>query len=95
MKKGLKVTLIIIVIILLFGIITGVVDYGRTKDNKPPIFTVKLSDGKTGKITYLGIGYKVVGYWGVSINEPFEQNISLKFGSWFMKFEIPKDNENK
>lgn len=95
MKKSLKITLIIVAIILLFGITTGIIDHKRIIDNKEPIFTIKLVNGATGKITYLGMGYKVIRYCGVSINEPFKSNIGLKYGSWFMTYELPKDDGNK
>lgn len=97
MKKGFKIAIVIIDIVLLLAIITGVIDYRRIKDNKAPIFTIKLASEEEGKITYIGLGYKVIGYWGVSIHEPFENNMGLKFGSWFMKYEgsFDKDNENK
>ena len=33
--------------------------------------------------------YKVVRYVGVSPDEPYESNIGVKMGSWFMKYENP------
>ncbi len=41
------------------------------------------------KVTYWGLGYKVVRYVGVSHNEPYKNNIGVKMGSLFMKYEKP------
>ena len=47
------------------------------------------------KVTYWGLGYKVIRYTSVSPYESFKSNRGVKFGSWFMKYEIEKDRENK
>ena len=39
-------------------------------------------------MTYWGLGYKVIRYVGVSPNEPYENNIGVKMGSWFMRYEL-------
>lgn len=43
------------------------------------------------------MGYKVIRYVGVSPNELYENNIGVKMGSWFMKYELPEPDstENK
>ena len=41
---------------------------------------------------YWGLGYKVIRYVGVSPKEPYENNIGVKMGSWFMQYELPKSN---
>lgn len=44
-------------------------------------------------MTYWGLGYKVIRYVGVSPNEPYESNIGVKMGNWFMKYKLPIDSE--
>lgn len=94
MKKKYKIILSIVAIVVLIGLITSIFDYSRFKENKEPIFCIKLSNGSTGKIIYIGLGYKVIRYTGVSINEPFKNNIGVKFGNWLMSYEI-EEIENK
>ena len=37
------------------------------------------------------MGYKVVRYPAVSPNEPYKNNRGVKYGSWFMKYELEED----
>ena len=87
LKKKKNITLVIITVILI-AIISSIVDYNRIKKNESPIFCIKFSNGTTGKATYVGLGYKIIRYTGVSINEPFKSNIGVKFGSWFMNYKL-------
>ena len=54
-----------------------------------PECCIKTVSQDGGKVTYWGLGYKVVRYVGVSPDEPYESNIGVKMGSWFMKYEKP------
>jgi hypothetical protein len=54
-----------------------------------PECCIKIVSHDGGKVTYWGLGYKVVRYVGVSPNELYENNIGVKMGSWFMKYEDP------
>lgn len=94
MKKkiciGVGITLIILIIV---GIITNYADTGRVTTGHEPKYCIKIISDDGGKVTYWGLGYKVIRYVGVSPNEPYESNIGVKMGSWFMKYELPIDNE--
>ncbi len=56
------------------------------------MYCIKVISNEGSKVTYWGLGYKVIRYVGVSPNEPYENNIGTKMGSWFMKYELPKSN---
>ena len=90
MKKGVKIVLVIVVSLLLLAIIFFTVDYFRVKKQEKPIFCVKTISYDGSKVTYWGLGYKVIRYVGVSPDEPYERNIGTKIGNWFMKYELPK-----
>ncbi len=66
--------------VVILGLIAGVVDYNRIKKDKIPIFCILFTDDSTCKVTYIGVGYKVIRYTGFSINEPFKNNIGVRFG---------------
>lgn len=91
MKKKIGiVTGIILIIIVIAGIITNYVDSGRVGTGHEPKYCIKVVSNDGSKVTYWGLGYKVVRYVGVSPNEPYESNIGAKMGNWFMKYELPK-----
>jgi len=92
-KKSLIIILSIFVILAIFGIVTRYIDGGRVATNNEPKFCVKMVSEDGSKVTYWGLGYKVIRYVGVSPNEPYKSNIGVKMGSWFMKYEMPKDKE--
>ena len=83
MKKGLKILLIIIGIIIVLGIIFFVVDYNRVQKQEKPIFCIQnpagiINDG--GTIEYFGLGYKVIDFHTLAgYND-------IKIGSWFMNY---------
>ncbi len=94
MKKkigiGIGVSLILLIIV---GIITNYVDSGKITTGHEPKYCIKVVSNDGGKVTYWGLGYKVIRYVGVSPNEPYENNIGVKMGNWFMKYELPMDSE--
>lgn len=92
-KRLLIIGSILIVILIIVGVITNYIDSGRVTTNHEPKFCIKTISNDGGKVTYWGLGYKVIRYVGVSPNEPYESNIGVKMGSWFMKYELPIDNE--
>lgn len=60
MKKS-KVILIILIILLALGTIFFTIDYGRTINNKNPLFCIRIATYLDGGTTeYLGLGYKVI-----------------------------------
>ncbi len=89
-KKLLIIGVILILILIIVGVITNYIDSGRVTTNHEPKFCIKTISNDGSKITYWGLGYKVIRYVGVSPNEPYESNIGTKMGNWFMKYELPK-----
>ena len=94
MKKkigiGIGVCLLILVIV---GIITNYADSANVTTGHEPKYCIKIVSEDGSKITYWGLGYKVIRYVRVSPNEPYKNNVGVKMGSWFMKYELPLDNE--
>lgn len=83
---------IFLMVLIVVGIITNYVDGGRVGTGHEPKYCIKIISNDGSKVTYWGLGYKVIRYVGVSPNEPYESNIGVKMGSWFMKYELPKSN---
>lgn len=93
MKKKVIIGIIIIaVIIFVLAVITNYIDSGRVTTNHEPKFCIKTISSDGSKVTYWGLGYKVIRYVGVSPDEPYESNIGAKMGSWFMKYDLPENN---
>ena len=87
MKKGIKVLLIILGVIIILGLIFFAVDYSRVQRQETPIFCINYAtanDGGTNE--YLGLGYKVIDF---NMLNGYDE---IKIGSWFMKYE---DFENE
>ena len=82
-----------IVIILIFIVISGITNYidgGRVRAGVEPVCSIKIVSEDGNKVTYWGLGYKVIRYPSVSPNEPFKNNRGIKMGNWFMKYELEK-----
>ena len=84
-KKLLIITLIIFLILIALAFITNYIDTGRVTTGHEPKCCIKIVSNDGSKVTYWGLGYKVIRYVGVSPKEPYENNIGVKMGSWFMK----------
>lgn len=94
MKKKIFIAIgIFLIAIIILGIITNYLDSGRVATGHEPKYCIKIVSSNGSKVTYWGLGYKVIRYVGVSPNEPYESNIGVKMGSWFMKYELPIDSE--
>lgn len=94
MKKKLGIGVgIFLIILIVSGFITNYIDSGRVTTGHEPKYCIKVVSDNGSKVTYWGLGYKVIRYVGVSPKEPYENNIGVKMGNWFMKYELPKDNE--
>ncbi len=94
MKKKICIGIgIVLIILIIAGIITNYADTGRVTTGHEPKYCIKIVSDDGGKVTYWGLGYKVIRYVGVSPKEPYESNIGVKMGNWFMKYELPIDNE--
>ncbi len=87
MKKILVIIGAIFVFLLIAGLITSYLDSARVRTNMEPKFVIKTISKNGDKVTYWGLGYKVIRYVGISPKEPFESNVGLKYGSWFMNYE--------
>ncbi len=93
MKKKIGISIGILVIVLIIaGIITNYSDSARVTTGHEPKCCIKVVSNNGSKVTYWGLGYKVIRYVGVSPKEPYESNIGVKMGSWFMKYELPESN---
>ena len=87
MRKGIKVVLIILGVIIILGLIFFAVDYNRVRNGEKPIFcinTANANDGGTKE--YLGLGYKVIDF------NRLDGYDEVKIGAWSMKYE---DFENE
>ena len=79
MKKGLKIGIMVLVVIMGCGIIFGSVDKKRALDKKRPIFVVRTAIYKDGgSKEYMGLGYKVIAFNTLCGYK------EVKFGSWQM-----------
>ena len=90
-KRYFFYAITVFIMILVIGILTNYADTARVTTGKEPQFCVKMVSSNGSKVTYLGLGYKVIRYVGVSPTEPFENNIGVKMGNWFMKYELPEE----
>ena len=94
MKKKICIGVgILLMILIVAGIITNYIDSGRVTTGHEPKYCIKIVNNDGSKVTYWGLGYKVIRYVGVSPEEPYESNIGVKMGNWFMKYELPIDSE--
>ncbi len=89
MKKKINIIIgVTIIALFITGISTSYYDSARVRTNMEPVFTIKTISNSGDKVTYWGLGYKVIRYIGVSPSEPFKNNIGVKYGSWFMNYEL-------
>lgn len=87
MKKKIIIPVVIILILLIAVGITNYIDGGRVRTGVEPVCCIKIVSEDGNKVTYWGLGYKVIRYPSVSPNEPFKNNRGIKMGNWFMKYE--------
>ena len=90
-KKILIITGIAFLILVVVGLVTSYIDMARVRNSVEPKYTIKIVTDGGNKVTYWGLGYKVVRYPAVSPNEPYKNNRGVKYGSWFMKYELEED----
>lgn len=89
MKKGIKVLLIVLGVIIILGLVFFAIDYNRVQKQEKPLFCIQhpagvIMDG--GTVEYFGLGYKVIDF---NMLNGYDE---IKIGSWFMKYE---DFENE
>lgn len=87
-KKKIIIVISVLLIVVLAGFITSYIDGGRVSAGYAPKCTIKVTSKDGSKVTYWGLGYKVVRYVSVSPNEPYKNSRGVKMGNWFMKYEL-------
>ena len=92
MRKILIIVGIVISFLVAVGLVTSYADSARVRNGVEPKFTIKIVTDGGNKVTYWGLGYKVIRYTSVSPNEPYKNNRGVKYGSWFMNYEINGSN---
>lgn len=93
-NKVLIITLIVAIIVTILGLVFNHYDTINVVHGKRPRFCIKFDVDDGNKVIYLGLGYKVVAYTGVSPKEPYENHPYKKMIGWFDKFEKPLDHNN-
>ncbi|MBQ8219505.1 MAG: hypothetical protein IJZ79_07115 [Bacilli bacterium] len=93
MKRFLIITAIIITLLVTIGLITSYIDMARVRNSVEPKYTIKIITDGGNKVTYWGLGYKVIRYTKVSSSEPYKNNRGVKYGNWFMKYELKEENQ--
>lgn len=86
MKDNTKIFIIFLILVLI-GLFTGYKDKARVNASLEPRYTIKITTQNGNKITYWGLGYKVIRYPGVSPKEQFDSSIGVRFGTWFMRYD--------
>ena len=90
-KRNLIIICVILILLIISGLITSYIDSARVRNSVEPKYTIKIVANNGSKVTYWGLGYKVIRYTSVSPSEPYKNNIGVKYGSWFMKYELPEE----
>ena len=96
MKKKVIISILIAAIILfIVSLITNYIDGARVRTGYEPKYCLKTINYDGNKVTYWGLGYKVIRYVGVSPKEPYQNNIGVKMGNWFMTYELDENAKNE
>lgn len=89
MNKKISIIIVFIIMVLVFlGLITSYVDSARVRNSVEPKYVIKIISDGGNKVTYWGLGYKIIRYPSVSPNEPYKNSRGNKYGSWFMKYDL-------
>lgn len=88
-KKIYIILAIFLIFIIVFVGIANYIDTARVTTGHEPKFCIKVIAQDGSKVTYWGLGYKVIRYVGVSPDEPYENNIGAKMGNWWMQYDLP------
>ena len=92
-KKVIIISVILFGVLVILGLMAKYVDMGRVATNNEPKYCIKIVSHYGNKITYWGLGYKVIRYPAVSPNEPYKNNLGAKMGSWFMNYKLSEYDE--
>ncbi len=91
-NKALVITLIVVIIVTILGLVFNHYDTINVVHGKRPRYCIKIDLDDGNKVVYLGLGYKVVAYTGVSPKESYGVHPYKKMIGWFDKFEKPLDH---
>ena len=92
-KKILVIVSSILIVLITLSLLTSYIDSARVRNSVEPKYVIKLVDKTGKKVTYYGLFYKVIRYVSVSPNEPYKNNRGVKYGNWFMKYELEEENQ--
>ena len=95
LKKKIMISVVVILVLIVISGITNYIDGGRVRTGIEPICSIKIVSEDGNKVTYWGLGYKVIRYPSVSPNEPFKNNKGVKYGGWFMDYNLDRYYEIK
>lgn len=90
-KKILIISCIVATLLISASLLTSYIDSARVRNAVEPKYVIKIVSEDGRKVTYWGLGYKVIRYPSVSPNEPYKNNRGVKYGSWFMQYELPQE----
>lgn len=93
-RKKWLMPVLTIVLLLIAALVTSYADSARVRNSVEPVHTIKIVSEDGCKVTYWGLGYKVIRYPSVSPNEPYKNNRGVKYGSWFMEYEPPVEENS-
>lgn len=99
MKKGVKILIITIGVIILLGLIFFCIDYIRVQKQEKPIFCINYATANDGGTKeYIGLGYKVIDFHKIQeIDENGNTSYydEIKIGTWFMNYNDFANEYNK
>lgn len=87
-----KITFLIVLVIIIFSLFANYIDTANVTTGHEPRMCIKFKDENNGKVTYIGLGYKVIRYVKNDVNEPYSENVGVKKGSYFMKYDKPEND---
>ena len=94
-KKAFIILAIVAALLVTAALVTSYIDCARVRNSVEPKCTIKIVSEDGNKVTYWGLGYKVIRYPSVSPNEPYKNNRGVKYGSWFMNYAHPIEDVTK
>lgn len=90
-KKILIISCFVATLLISASLLTSYIDSARVRNAVEPKYVIKIVSEDGRKVTYWGLGYKVIRYPSVSPNEPYKNNRGVKYGGWFMQYELPQE----
>lgn len=92
-KKKIIIVIFIFSILFILALIFRHIDSTRFLNDEEPKFAFKIVSSDGNRISYIGLGYKMIAHTAVSPKEPFKSHTYKKMGSWFMRDEMPKSDK--